>query len=539
MIGYVFNPGLTMSTQEAILSTPAATQWKAIGIKEHHGFDIPLFSLHSKNSCGIGEFTDLLPLLPWLKELGLDVLQLLPLNDTGPESSPFLTLSAYALNPMHLGLEALPKVQEHSALTTMVRELKQFNKSQHVNYRALYSSRRTFLHEYFNRFHESIQASPEFQTFIKNNAWIQGYALFKALKEFSSWSSWENWPAEVKNPTPASLLKLLNRFESDILFHEIVQFLCFQQLQSVKKAAREHGVLIMGDIPILINRESADVWLERTLFNLDYSAGAPPDMYSEEGQNWGFPLYNWKEMEKTNYAWWRTRLKIAGQFYHLYRLDHIVGFFRIWGIPLNQKATEGRFIPEDRSTWIEHGEKIMRIMLEELSMLPIGEDLGVIPPEVRVCLKRLGICGTKVMRWERMWDEDSRFINIQDYSPISLTTVSTHDSEPLQLWWTANPHEAHEYADHKGWVYTPTLSQEQQTSILWDSHHTPSLFHINLLQEYLALLPGMNWSSPSEERINLPGIVSEKNWSYRFRPSVEELTQSSDFKSLMRKLLYE
>lgn len=525
--------------QETILSTLAAAQWKAVGIKNHHGFDIPLFSLHSKHSCGIGEFTDLLPLIPWCKELGLDVLQLLPLNDTGPETSPFLTLSAYALNPMHLGLEQLPNVQDHSALTTMVRELKQFNKSQHVNYRVLYSSRRAFLHEYFNRFHESIQSSTAFQNFLKDNAWIQGYALFKALKEFSSWSSWEHWPEEVKNPTPASLLKLLNRFESDILFHEIVQFLCFQQLQAVKKAAQEQGVLLMGDIPILINRESADVWLERSLFHLEYAAGAPPDMYSEEGQKWGFPLYNWEEMEKTNYAWWRARLKIAGKFYHLYRVDHIVGFFRIWGIPIHQKAIEGRFIPEDPATWIPHGEKILRIMLEEQSMLPIGEDLGVIPPEVRVCLNRLGVCGTKVMRWERMWNEDRRFINIQDYPPISLTTVSTHDSEPLQLWWSSNQSEAHDYARHKGWTYMPTLTPEQQTAILWDSHHTQSLFHINLLQEYLALIPGMTWSSPAEERINLPGIVSEKNWSYRFRPSVEELVQSNELRMLMKKLLQE
>lgn len=523
--------------EDRILATPAAAQWQSVGIKDHHGFDIPIFSLHSKSSSGIGEYTDLLPLIPWVKELGMDVIQLLPINDTGPENSPYLTLSAYALNPMYLGLEQLPRVQEYSALTMMLRELKPFNLSQHINYRALYSARRNFLHEYFNRFHESIQVSPEFQTFKKENPWLQGYALFKALKEFSSWSSWENWPAEVKNPTPSSMIKLLNRFESDILFHEIVQFLCFQQMEKVRKTAQEHGVQLMGDIPILINRESADVWLERPLFLLEYAAGAPPDMYSAEGQKWGFPLYDWAEMEKTNYAWWRTRLKVAARLYNLYRLDHVVGFFRIWGIPIAQKATEGRFIPEDPMTWIPHGEKIMRVMLEEQSMLPIGEDLGVIPPEVRVCLKKLGICGTKVMRWERMWDEDSRFIRPEDYPYISLTTVSTHDSETLQLWWRDNPQEAREYARTKGWNYAPQLTPEQHFQLLYDSHHTKSLFHINLLQEYLPLVPGFTWGSPSEERINLPGTISDSNWSYRFRPSVEELVQSKDFRSLMQKIL--
>jgi 4-alpha-glucanotransferase len=523
--------------EDSILATPAAAQWQNIGIANHHGVDIPLFSLHSKESCGIGEFTDLLPLIPWAKELGLSVLQLLPLNDTGPENSPFLTLSAYALNPMHLGLEHLPRVKEYSALTTMLRELKPFNQSQFVNYRALYTARRSFLHEYFNRFHESIQNTSEFQTFRKDNPWLQGYALFKALKEFSAWSNWESWPEEVKNPTAGSLLKLMNRFESDILFHEIVQYLCFQQMQKVKSTAQKHDILIMGDLPILINRESADVWLERPLFVLKESAGAPPDMYAAEGQNWGFPLYNWESMEKTNYAWWRTRLKIASNFYHIYRLDHIVGFFRIWGIPAGRKATEGYFVPEDPSTWIAHGEKILRIMLEEKSMLPIGEDLGVIPPDVRTCMKKLGICGTKVMRWERMWDEDRRFIEPQNYPYISLTTVSTHDSETLQQWWSNSRQEAEEYARHKGWIYNPTLAHEQLFEILHDSHHTKSLFHINLLQEYLALLPSMTWGSPRTERINLPGIVSDQNWSYRFRPTVEELVQNKDLKAIVQKML--
>ena len=523
--------------EESILSTPAAAQWKNIGIANHHGIDIPLFSLHSKSSCGIGEFPDLLPLIPWCKELGLDVIQLLPLNDTGPENSPFLTLSAYALNPMYLGLEQLPRVQEYTTLTTMLRELKSYNQTQHVKYRDLYIARRTFLHEYFNHFHESLQTSHAFQNFLKENPWVQGYSLFKALKEFSSWSSWENWPQEVKNPTTSSMEKLLGQFESDILFHEIVQFLCFQQLELVKKTAQEHNVNIMGDLPILINRESADVWLERPLFSLDYAAGAPPDMYSAEGQKWGFPLYNWEEMEKDKYLWWRTRLKVAGKFYHIYRLDHVVGFYRIWGIPLLQKATEGRFIPEDRAMWIPHGEKIMRVMLEEQSMLPIGEDLGTIPPEVRVNLQKLGICGTKVMRWERMWDEDRRFIRPEDYPPISLTTVSTHDSDTLQLWWINSPQEAQDYSLFKGWTYTPILTHEQQLEILRDSHHTRSLFHINLLQEYLALIPRMTWGTPAEERINLPGTISDTNWSYRFLPSVEELVESKELKALMQDLL--
>lgn len=524
--------------KENLLETAAGAQWKSLGVHHHHGFVIPLFSLHSKKSCGIGEFPDLLPLIPWCKEIGIDVIQLLPLNDTGPESSPFSTLSAYALNPIHLGLEHLPRVQEYSALTTMLRELKPYNLSPTVNYRAIYSIRRAFLHEYFNRFHESIQASKEFQNFLKDNPWVQGYSLFKSLKEFSAWSTWESWPDEVRNPTAHSLLKLQQRFESDILFHEIVQFLCQQQLQEVKKTANEYNVKLMGDLPILINRESADVWLQRDLFDLDYAAGAPPDMYAEDGQKWGFPLYNWKEMEKTNYSWWRTRLTIASRFYHIFRIDHVVGFFRLWAIPQGKMAKEGKFIPEDQILWLPQGEKIMRIMLEEQKMLPIGEDLGVVPTEVRRCLNRLGICGTRVMRWERMWEEDKRFIESNAYIPCSLTTVSTHDSELLSEWWSNNPQEAKDYATFRGWEYSPILTKQQQFLMLQESHHTGSLFHINLLQEYLALIPGMTGSDPAAERINTPGTISEANWSYRFHPAVEQLIQNEELKKLMKDLFF-
>ena len=221
----------------------------------------------------------------------------------------------------------------------------------------------------------------------------------------------------------------------------------------------------------------------------------------------------------------------------MYRIDHIVGFFRIWSIPLGLTGKDGHFIPQDESMWVDHGQQLMLMMLNASNMLPIGEDLGVVPPEVRTCLSALGICGTRVMRWERKWKEGGEFILPEDYAVDSLTTVSTHDTETLQQWWRDNPIEAQLFAQFKGWSYQPILSREHHREILWDSHHTASLFHVNLLQEYLALIPGLSWPNLDDERINIPGLISDRNWSHRLRPSLEEISEQSTLKHLMHELI--
>jgi 4-alpha-glucanotransferase len=527
-------------TNEAhsLLESKAGPQWKEVGVGHHHGITLPLFSLRTFQSCGIGEFTDLLPLLNWCKSLGLDVIQLLPLNESIHDWSPYSAFSANALNPLHIGLAHLPYLELVPQVLSLLADLQKMSLSQKINYPFIHSRRNEFLSLYYARAGSKITSTDEYQNFIKNQDWLESYALFKALKEETQWQSWLHWPQEWKHPTDAIYRNLLQRFKKEVDFHAFVQYLCYTQLKSIKEAAQEKNILIKGDIPILINRESSDVWHFPSLFDLNLAAGAPPDMYAKEGQKWGFPLYNWSAMEQDHYNWWKQRLHAATPFYHLYRIDHIVGFFRIWGIPYDRPAKEGHFLPADESQWIPQGENIMKMMLENCPMLPIGEDLGTVPPNVRRSLKKLGICGTKVMRWERDWEGDRSFIPPQHYPVESMTTVSTHDSETLTLWWRNNPEEAKEFAKYKKWHYAPSLSPEQLKDILWDSHHTSSLFHINLLQEYLALVPHMTWENPEDERINIPGIYSDQNWTYRFRPYVEEIVSSSRLAEIIRTARY-
>lgn len=524
--------------EDLLINTPAYPLWKEFGIYHHHGINIPLFSLHSKHSCGIGEFLDLIPIIEWCRSINFDIIQLLPLNDTGLDASPYNALSAYALNPIYLSLSALPGIERHPELSEMLIKLSKLNHTQHISYSMVREGKEEFLRLYYIKERKNILENETYKNFIHHSTWVKDYALFKSLKNQYEWVSWEDWPAEIRNPSIDTLQSLNEHFADQIEWHCVIQYLCCLQLQSVKEHASKQGIFLMGDIPILISRDSADVWLYRNLFNLDYAAGAPPDYYSQDGQKWGFPLYNWDVIAKEGYSWWKKRLASASRFYHLYRIDHVIGFFRIWAVQHDAKTgKDGKFIPEDRSSWLSHGEKLLKMLLLSSNMLPIAEDLGDVPPEVRPCLQGLGLCGTKVMRWERRWNEDKGFVALEDYHIISLTTVSTHDSETISLWWKEHLDEAQEFAKFMGWCYVPTLSREHLRHILWDSHHTNSLLHVNLLQEYLALVPGMTWQTPEDERINVPGVISNLNWSYRFRPPLEEIVSNPSLAHLMRNLV--
>lgn len=504
------------------LNTLAKEQWKTIGVKSHHGINIPLFSLHSKKSGGIGEYLDLLPIIDWCSSLGLSVIQLLPLNDLGLDNSPYNALSASALNPLHLSLNSL------SSSGGQLLQLQKLSETPQVDYKAISSLRENFLRDYYQAVGKERMTSFDFLGFLSKNPWVEPYALFKAIKISRNWDSWQSWEAN-------SYQDLLQTHKEEIDYQKFVQYLCYEQLSQVKKRAEQKGILLKGDIPILINLESVDVWKYRHLFNLDFAAGAPPDMYSQEGQKWGFPIFNWKAMEETNFSWWKERLKNASQYYHLFRLDHVVGFFRIWAIPKEEKAIQGHFQPEKKEEWLSQGKKIMEMILSSCPMLPIGEDLGSVPDEVRNTLSAFGICGTKVIRWERKWNEDKRYIPYPEYPTLSMTCVSTHDSDTLSQWWKNNPEEAKVFSDFKGWSLNSTLTPDHHRQILYDSHHTPSLFHINLLNEYLALIP--NLASPLDERINTPGTLSNNNWTYRFRPSVEEIISNNSLAQLIKDVI--
>jgi len=523
-----------MNHEEKILASKAGHLWKKVGVRKHHGINIPLFALFTKKSCGIGEYLDLLPLIDWCRSIQFDVIQLLPLNDTGEMNSPYSALSAFALNPIHLSLHALPNLDQHDDLIEQVKRLHELSAFPRVQYPSVREGKGKVLQEYYQREGDTILSSSAFKTFVRDQWWLEGYAIFKALKKQEHWHRWSDWPEEIRNPTEETLSRLGQEHREEVNYFSFEQFLCFSQMKQVRAHATKQEVLLKGDIPILIDKESVDVWLYRSNFHLDFKAGSPPDPYAPHGQDWGFPIYDWESIEKQDFFWWRERLKTIGELYHLVRLDHIIGFFRIWAIPNGKSAGEGQFIPADDAVWRPHGEKILSKILEISPILPIGEDLGFfhITPGMYDAMLEMGICGTKVPRWYRT-GIDGEYIPIDQFPNVSMTTVSTHDFDPLQIWWHDEAHNAEEFAHTRGWFYTPTMSRDIRKQILWESHHTTSLFHVNLLPEYLAYVPGFRWPDIEDERINVPGTVSDRNWSYRCRPSIEEIVTNPTLRQFM------
>lgn len=476
----------------------AHKNWNAIGVRPHHGINTPLFSLKSKNSCGIGEFLDLLPLIDWMHAIGFDIIQLLPLNDSGIDPSPYNAISANALNPIYISLHALHGIP--------IADLQALNGLERIDYAFILDTKLKLLKEHYQHNKETF-LKEEMHAFVKRFSWVKAYASYKALG----------------NP-------------DDEPFYIWLQSIAYAQMHRVKEYAQTKDIFIKGDIPILVSPESIDVLTHSDIFDLSLEAGAPPDYYNKEGQRWGFPLYKFEPQVITDFAFWKERLKSAEQIFHLYRIDHIVGLFRLWGIPMGKKPLEGYFIPEERHLWLQRGETQLKMLLQSSSMLPVGEDLGIIPHETKETMTTLGIPGTKVIRWERDWKGDLSFIPYCSYPVNSMTTVSTHDSDLLREWWENHPEESSLFAQFKGWEFTPHLSLDKRLEILKDSHTTPSLLHINLFQEYLSLFPELDQSDPKHSRINLPGTISPQNWSLRYRPSIEEIQDHGPLALLMREL---
>ena len=510
--------------QEGELKT--ASHWKPIGFRPHHGIALPLSALRTQKSSGIGEFKDLIPLIDWCHRLKMDCIQLLPLNDTGDDTSPYNAISSCALDPIYLSLSDLPEAD--------LQSLKPFDlltKLPRVAIGQVKALKLKWLYSYFQKTFDSQEAS--YRHFLQEHPWLQPYALFKALKKENGGKCWRDWPMKDQSYHESMIGGNLDSLH----FHSFLQYLCYNQMEQVRTYASSRHVFLKGDVPILLSPDSADVWAEKNLFNLELSAGAPPDYYNQQGQSWGFPLFNWDAMRKNHFAWWRRRHKAAEKLFHIYRIDHVVGFFRIWGIPLGKKATEGHFVPEDRTLWPSQGEELLEMMIKASPLLPMAEDLGTIPKEVYPILRDLGICSTKVIRWERRWEGDKSFIPYALYEPFSITTVSTHDADTLSGWWKKYPDEALAFCRFKQWNFEPQLSNDRIFEILHDAHHTPSYFHINLLQEYLALFPELVSTDPEEERINIPGDLLPNNWSYRFKPFMEEIIQHQGLAKKMHELL--
>lgn len=306
------------------------------------GTALPLFSLKSNDSFGIGDFADLRKMVDWATITGQQLIQLLPVNDTTAtrtwrDSYPYSAISSFALHPIYLGCADFP-LKKKRQLNQYRREAKKLNELSRLNYEKVLALKENYTRDLFNQEGETVLKSELFLEFYRQNrSWLFPYASYCYLRDRHGSAHFSDW-GEFRVYSESKLLVMLEEnpdAHQEVRFWYFVQFLLHRQFSAVKRYAHEKGVILKGDVPIGINRESVDAWTLPHLFNMDTQTGAPPDDFSLHGQNWGFPTYNWQTMKEEGYDWWVNRFRKMSDYFDAYRIDHILGFFRIWEIPLH------------------------------------------------------------------------------------------------------------------------------------------------------------------------------------------------------------
>lgn len=495
------------------------------------GTAIPVFSLRSADDFGIGEFRDLHKLIDWAEATGQCIIQLLPVNDTTrdggwKDSYPYSPVSSFALNPMYIHLQSLG-IKENAEFK---RQQAALNALPEIDYPRVFEAKMRYLRKAFETRGEKDMQTPAFKTFLKENEfWIDEYAQFCARrdsleKEYYLWMQWH----------------------------------LDKQFYAEARYARSKGIALKGDLPIGVSADSAEAYWHPELFNLDSTAGAPPDYFSRDGQNWGFPTYNWDEMAKDDYAWWKSRLRKMARYFDAFRIDHILGFFRIWEIPAGEKSglsghfnpalpysieeinamhlpVEGLFHKDPRNPgmyqplicpasqhlpqwqqeqfgrlyndfffsrhnefWRRNAEKKLPELLSATGMLACGEDLGMVPS-----------CVPGVMAHEKILSLKMRGMEGEgDWNHLSVCATSSHDMETLRMQCDTDP---------QPW---------EVRNMLWEFLNSPSMLAIFPLQDWLALDAKLRRPYRSEERINEPADPHH-HWRFRLHLDIDAIREAS------------
>ena len=496
------------------------------------GTAVPVFSLRSESDFGIGEFNDLKDLVDWAVKTGQCIIQILPINDTTrkgewKDSYPYSPVSSFALHPIYIHLQDLG-IKETAAFK---KEQQELNALPEIDYPRVYTSKMALVRKAFTARGQKDLESAACRKFIKENAyWLDEYAEFCAKRD-------GNEPE----------------------YHKWIQFHLDKQLSAQVKYARSKGISLKGDLPIGVSQDSADAYYHPELFNLDSSAGAPPDYFSQDGQNWGFPTYNWDEMAKDDYAWWKSRLRKMSQYFDAFRIDHILGFFRIWEIPAEQKSglmghfnpalpysadeiyfmrlpREGLFHEDPRHPgfwqplikpdtsrlewwqkdrfdalytdffyhrhddfWRRNAERKLPELLSASGMLACGEDLGMVPD-----------CVPGVMdHWKILSLEMTQMDKGHGWPTLSVCATSSHDMSTLRM----QNAEAGK-GDMAPW---------EVKRILWNHLSSRSMLAIFPLQDWVAIDENLRRKDFMEERVNQPADPLH-HWRYRFHLPISELT---------------
>ena len=489
------------------------------------GILLPLFSVRGQRDWGIGEIADLAPLVRWLAAAGHGLLQLLPIVETSPgERSPYAALSAFAIDSIYLALrevEDFVAVGGEEALASGDRaRLEAAREHANIDYDAVRAVKRRALEIAFERFLATEwrgggERAAAFERFRAAEAdWLADYSLFRACKESRGERPWTVWERPLRDREPAAVAAAAHQLERNRLFHEYVQWLAAEQWNAARRAAAEVGVRLKGDLPFMVAGDSADVWARPHEFDLGCNVGAPPDAFNERGQDWGLPVYRWDAMAATDFHWLRGRVARAARLFDAVRVDHVVGYYRIW---ILCPGADGRFLPDDEAVQLALGERLLGVALAAAGGTQIiAEDLGTVPPFVRRSLAALGIPGYRVLRWE---EDAGVFRDPTSYPRLSVATSGTHDTTTLAVWWSDELGEA----GRRALAGVPPFAGLRDAG----AEFTPAV-HAALLEGLyaagsdLVVIPLQDVYG-GRERINVPATVGPQNWGYRTPWTVEEL----------------
>lgn len=421
---------MEIKLNEEVPDAVSKDKWEKTGQRKRAGVLVPLFCVYSKESLGIGEFADLKIVIDWAEKTGNSIIQLLPMNEVGSLFCPYDSVSSFALEPAYITIRKIREAKNRPVGIAPAG-------TPYVNY-AVRDEKMRFLREAFLQ--GSGRDAPDFIKYKKENSyWLRDFILYKALKDYHKGSAWYEWELKFRNRDAAALEVFEKERIKEISFQAWLQWQLYRQFKEVKSYAAEKKVLIKGDLPILVSRDSADVWAHPEFFKLEFAAGAPADMYCARGQRWGMPTYNWEKISTDGFRYLKEKLKYAQSFYDILRIDHAVGLFRIWSIPYNDplenQGLNGFFDPKEEDKWGRHGRGILEAMLKNTGMLLCAEDLGVIPKVCTDTLKELGIPGNDVQRWVKDWNVKHDFLEPQEYRELSVAMLSTHDTTNWAAWW--------------------------------------------------------------------------------------------------------
>jgi 4-alpha-glucanotransferase len=490
----------------------------------HAGVLVPLFSIPSRRSWGIGEIPDLVRLAVWLKSAGLDFVQLLPLNEMQEgQSSPYSALSAMAIDPIFV---ALDDVDDWVATGGAAlggeenRRLEEVRSAGRVDYAAVRALKNRALHAAFAWFTDHVWETGDrrdraFRAFLdRERWWLDDYALFRALHDAYERRHWREWDSGVRDREPAALEAARNRLDAQVRYYAYLQWIAGEQWKRARIASGPVG--FFGDFPFMVSGHSADVWARQHEFDIDASVGTPPDAFSATGQDWGLPAYRWDVVATGDFAWLRERARRSAELYDGFRIDHVIGFFRTY---VRKQGAAPGFWPAEEAAQRAMGERLLTIFAESGATI-IAEDLGTVPDFLRESLADRGVPGMKVLRWERDWNRDGQpFKDPESYPPISVATSGTHDTETTAEWW-----DRAELPERRALLSVSALRQTglHEGAPFSDQTRDALLDALFGSGSGLLILPVQDifgW----RDRVNVPALVSDRNWSWRLPGPVEDL----------------